>query len=133
MIDIIEKLPAPRVRKKQSTKTIFPKLSVLQAITEEISCDPPDLSDYFLIAGQHALDTTGSLYEWLRDTLHLPMSNVYMVGKSYSTSKTVATKMRNDLNINYQTSSPQIMLGGFSEAYDYDIIKLWESVLDLNI
>src|SRR6185369_12489067 len=80
----------------------------------------------FLIAGQHALDTTGSLFEWMRDVLHLPMSNVYMVGKSYSTSQRVAQKLQDELNINYQPNSQQVVLGGFVDSYDYDVIKLWE-------
>jgi len=114
---------------RKPQKAVFPQLPVLQAISERIAYDTPDLSEYFLIAGQHALDTTGSLFEWMRDVLNLPMSNVYMVGKSYSTSENVAKKMQKSLKINYQLNSPQIMLGGFSEAYDYDIIKLWEKIV----
>ncbi len=111
-----------------SPNTVFPKLPLLQSITNKVSDHLPDLSDFILIAGQHALDTTGSLLEWLRDICQLPMMNVFMVGKSYSNSNRVITKLRQYLKINYQPNSEQTFLGGFSEAYDYDIIKLWEKV-----
>lgn len=107
----------------------FPQLSVLHAITNQIATAPPDLEGYFLIAGQHILDTTGSLFEWMRNILNLSMSNTYVVGKSYSTSQAVAQQMQDVLKINYQTSSQQMMLGGFSESYDYDVIKVWEKLL----
>lgn len=109
--------------------TIFPSLPVLNAITQRIALSPPDLSEYLLIAGQHLLDTTGSLLEWMRDVLGLPMSNVYLVGKSYSTSQRVTQKICETLQLNYQPNSQQMMLSGFVESYDYDIIKLWESFL----
>jgi hypothetical protein len=115
-------------KKVLAQPSFFPQLPVLNAITDKIAAAPPDLNGYLLIAGQHALDTTGSLFEWMRDALNLPMSNIYMVGKSYSTSQLVAQQMQDVLKINYQTNSQQMMLGGFSESYDYDVIKLWEKL-----
>jgi hypothetical protein len=116
-------------RRSLTRTSAFPQLPVLNAITNQIAIDPPDLEGYFLIAGQHVLDTTGSLFEWMRDVLNLSMSNTYVVGKSYSTSQVVAQQIQDVLKINYQTSSQQMMLGGFSESYDYDVIKLWEKLL----
>ena len=120
----ISKLTDPTTK-----NNIFPYLPVLESIGQHIVRDKPNLSDYFLIAGQHALDTTGSLMEWLLNLLHLPASNIYMVGKSYSTSQRVVDKLSRALQINYQPTSKQIMLGGFADNYDYDVIKLWEQFL----
>lgn len=103
----------------------FPSLDVLNKITNHIGPNKPILNNYFLIAGQHALNTTGSLLEWIIKELSLPASNIYLIGKSYSNSTAVIKSLEENLKIHYQKNSRQIALGGFSDSYDTDITLLW--------
>ncbi len=109
-----------------SKPPIFPRLPVLDKLTEEINGDKPNLNKYFLIAGQHALETTGSLFEWMINELSLPPNNIFMVGKTYSSSADVIKRLRNELGIRHQTNTPQVTLGGFIDSYDTDITKTWD-------
>ncbi len=108
-----------------SSLSHFPLLDVLKKITSKIKPNKPVLNNYFLIAGQHTLNTTGSLLEWIIKELSLPSSNIYLIGKPYSNSNSVIQSLEKKLKIHYQQNSKQIALGGFSDSYDTDITLLW--------
>ena len=103
----------------------FPALPVLEEMRKKIELDAPQLENYFFITGQHCLSTTGSLFEWFRDTLKLQMSRTYLVSKTYSNSLSVLQKMKT-LKLHYQPSTKQLTLGGFPHHYDTDVVKLYD-------
>lgn len=106
----------------------FPELDVLKKITANLKHNKPRLKNYFLVAGQHILNTTGSLLEWIIKELELPAENIYLIGKSYSTAKNVLRSIEKDLQVYCQPNSRQIALGGFCDSYDTDIALLWNKL-----
>lgn len=123
-LDIVPKI----INSEISPKLYFPKLEVLNKITNKIKSHKPFLNNYLLIAGQHILNTTGSLLEWMIHELSLPTENIYLIGKSYSNAKNVVQIIQESFNIHYQPNSRQIALGGFNDSYDTDISLLWNKL-----
>jgi len=106
----------------------FNRLPVLEAMRKSALWTALDLRDYYLIAGQHCLGTTGSLLQWLRDACGLKMKKTYLVGKSYSNNARVVEKLKS-LGLRYQANSEQLTLGAFPEAYETDISQLYAKLL----
>lgn len=103
------------------------KLPVLEAIIEAI----PDktflkLESVCFVCVQHLLFTTVQLMDSLVRLGALPR-NIYIMGKSYSSSPQVADLLK-ARGYKYYANKSQDKLGTFSESFQDDIKNMWEGV-----
>lgn len=113
---------------QQEEKLLGPRLPVLEAIYQKImaSGTPPNFENVIFVCGQHLLNTTVSLFEFLI-RLGAKPENIFVVGKSYSNNQKVIEQLK-ELKIYHQRNSKQQTLGEFSAAYNADIVRMWEKV-----
>lgn len=103
------------------------KLPVLEAIIAAISDKKTlKLESVCFVCVQHLLDTTIPLMESLVRLGALP-SNIYIMGKSYSSSPHVLATLESK-GYNCYNNAPQEKLGTFSDCLQNDIKRIWEDV-----
>lgn len=102
----------------------FPKLPVLTKVDRRL---PEQVRQLFPNTGfvcvQHLLSTTGSLYETLV-SLGAKPHNIYVLGKSYSTSRSVLTKLRG-MGIHVLENNQQGRMIGFGSMFEHEVQGLW--------
>lgn len=102
----------------------FPKLQLLYEMQEYIGEQiQRPLQDVSLVCVQHLLESNGSLIETLI-RLGLPPERIYVLGKIYSNSEHVITKLRH-MNVRIQESSYPKDAGGFVNSFQKDIATMW--------
>ncbi len=101
----------------------FPVLPVLSSVRDAFG---RDLSGIYLVATQHLLLTTGSLFESMFE-LGLKPSQTYVCGKLYSTAKFVSDELRG-LGVYVQPATICFRPGEFVGAFTNDIRRLWRRV-----
>jgi S-adenosylhomocysteine hydrolase len=106
---------------------MFPSLPVL----EELSRHCPDriesiLAQTVFICVQHILSTTGSLFQSLIELGARP-SNIFVLGKCYSTNSDVLDKMER-LGIHVSGGKNPLRYGAFSLTIEEEIRELWSVV-----
>lgn len=105
----------------------YTKLPVLEAIREAIpDKNPLKLESVCFVCVQHLLFTTVQLIDSLVSLGALP-HNIYIMGKSYSSSAQVAESLKGR-GYHYYTNKAQEKLGAFSEHFQDDIKNIWEDV-----
>jgi hypothetical protein len=112
---------------RPTTARLFARLPVLDFL--KASCAGAEsraLGSCALVAVQHLLDTTGSLFESLTSIGLLPQ-NIFVLGKLYSANKTVEDKLRR-MGINvFQGGLPK-KFGSFCDQFRTDVKQLWAAV-----
>jgi S-adenosylhomocysteine hydrolase len=110
---------------------MFPILPVLEKL---LFCCPHQnksvLSQTVVVCVQHILSTTGSLFQSLIK-LGVKPSNIFILGKCYSTNSDVLQEIKN-LGINVAGGSTPMKYGTFSITMEQEICDLWSEVYKLN-
>jgi len=110
----------------------FVPLPVLENL--ESLCSGPErnaLRSCALVAVQHLLETTGSLFESLI-ALGLPPRNIFVLGKLYSASKSVQQRLRS-LGVNVFENGIPERFGSYCDQFTIDVKRLWGEVLDRGV
>jgi len=105
---------------------IFPRLPVLENLVEETG-QVPELQDTVLVALQHVLETTGSMFESLF-RMGLDPENVFLTGKIYSEHRDTARELQREFGITYIEPKPPQRLGTYNLRLDRDALRLWKEV-----
>ena len=106
---------------------MFPNLNVLDAIIEQVKNKSHHLlEDVYLVATQHLLESTGSLFKTLLD-LGLRSNRCFIQGKLYSNSFTVVQGLK-ELGFYVQPSTCLEGRGQFIQSFRRDIASLWAKV-----
>lgn len=131
------KSPQEKIRFFSSGKNFYahinyeiPKLPVIDAMVENVLTKKKHLGDVentVIIGVQHMLETTGTLFKGLID-IGIKPSNMYFIGKCYSTS-TVVEKAITNLGINVFHSPPPSKVGQYHESCRKSIEEMWDSYL----
>lgn len=108
----------------------FPHLPVFASIKNAIKdwSQLDKLKHIIFVCVQHELATTINQFESLISFGAKP-SNIYLLGKYYSTCNDVANKLIG-MGINRFQYSKSAVLGEFENTFRDDVKKLWQSVLD---
>lgn len=101
----------------------FPKLPILEELKQYKRTDI-NYENVYLIAVQHLVETTGSLFEAIVD-IGIKPGNIYLQGKLYSTHFSVERQLRN-LGINVYNASMPDKFGIVRESLRKDISKVWQ-------
>lgn len=106
----------------------IPKLKLLDQIVERIlsSSTPIDFKKIIIVAVQHNLETTVTLFKALQ---RFGIKNIYTLGKCYSDSEVIVNAMYAN-GIELIRSSRPNTLGHYSEAARHDIDLLWKTCLE---
>lgn len=85
-----------------------------------------DFGRVLFVCGQHALETTHSLYQ-LFIALGAKPERILTIGKPYSNCEAVIDAMEKE-GIRVTKNSKQLVLGDFPVTYNADISRMWEEV-----
>jgi len=103
------------------------KLAVLEAIAASAkSVGVPDIQKILFVCVQHLLHTSASLFETLIE-LGAEPSNIFLIGKHYSTCDTVSEKIKN-MGIQLQKLTPLQKSGEYASIFNRDISAMWQQV-----
>ena len=106
---------------------LLPSLPILGELINEYSHSIKlDISNVYVIAVQHILVTTGSLFEYIIK-LGIKSSNIFLTGKLYSTNKDVYSSLE-DLGINMYKTNPSKNFGQILEQQEKDVKKIWRDL-----
>ena len=105
----------------------FPKLPTLERLKSS-GIPKRLLARTGLVAVQHLLETTGSLFEALIDA-GLPAHQIHVLGKAYSTNDRVARKL-SELGIRVHETQQPFPWGGYDEHLRLAATAMWQSVAD---
>ncbi|MDD2798776.1 MAG: hypothetical protein PHV20_09315 [Bacteroidales bacterium] len=110
----------------------FQKLPILEGLKKIIKSDYFTMNTQFdkvyLIATQHILHTTGSLFEAILE-LGIPAKNIFLNGKIYSTNIDTFEKLK-ETAINLFDSSYPSSPGFYVECLENDIRLMWGKLLE---
>ena len=115
--------PAPR-----QPPTLFTPLPLLDRIASQVPGPQVSLSGVALVCVQHLLETTGSLIQTLV-SLGLNPSNVYILGKAYSSNSSVEERFRG-LGTHVVAAGRQQRWGEYSTQLTEDVSRLWNQVAE---
>ena len=115
--------PAPR-----QPPTLFTPLPLLDRIASQVPGPQVSLSGVALVCVQHLLETTGSLIQTLV-SLGLNPSNVYILGKAYSSNSSVEERFRG-LGTHVVEAGRQQRWGEYSTQLTEDVSRLWNQVAE---
>lgn len=102
----------------------FERLPVLQTLLNDFSSAIRE--DITLVAVQHLLSSTGSLFDAIV-SLGIKPNNIYLLGKIYSTHSETEKKLRS-LGINIPQATHPAIPGTYAEALETDVKRLWHKV-----
>jgi len=108
----------------------FPEIPVLSDMVEQVGDRLREvLQRTIFVCVQHLLDTTGSLFEAL---IHLGArpDQIYIMGKYYSTSEGVRSRMSR-LGVSVRDVQPPQRLGHYQDALSEGVDVLWKQVARL--
>jgi len=100
----------------------FPKLPILEGL-KQFRRNDIDYEKVYIIAVQHLVETTGSLFEAIID-IGIKPENIFLQGKLYSTHFRVERQLR-QLGINVFNASMPDKFGVIRETLRKDIGKMW--------
>jgi S-adenosylhomocysteine hydrolase len=110
---------------------MFPTLPVLEELYHRCPSQSQSvLAQTVFVCVQHILSTTGSLFQSLIK-LGVNPSNIFILGKCYSTNSDVLQEMLK-LGINVIGGATPLKHGTFSLTIEEEIHKLWSEVYRLN-
>ena len=115
--------PVPR-----QPPTLFAPLPLLDRIASQVPGPQVSLSGVALVCVQHLLETTGSLIQTLV-SLGLNPSNVYILGKAYSSNSSVEERFRG-LGTHVVKAGRQQRWGEYSIQLTEDVSRLWNQVAE---
>jgi hypothetical protein len=104
----------------------FPHLPVLDALINRVSFDPATMADVKVVAVQHLLSTTGSLFEKIIQA-GVPPSSIFVLGKPYSTHTMTAAQL-GDLGVEVHAGLSGWRPGYYESWFCKQVIALWKNV-----
>ena len=104
-------------------KGLFPRLPVLDAVATHLQ---PDLRGLCIVAVQHLLETTGSLFESFVNAGCRP-ERIHVIGKLYSTNPDVALRLR-QLGLHIYRNGTLFRWGHYDEQLTADCAAMWAGV-----
>lgn len=111
-------------------RMVFQRLPLLESLVQtRAPVIEAKFSNTLLVAVQHLLETTGSLFEVLL-RLGLRPENTFVLGKAYSSNRKVADRLR-ACGVSVEHGSLPTRPGGFQDAFRGDVACLWNRVLDV--
>lgn len=116
---------ASSVEEKLSDHPI-PFLKTLDLLVELFKKALPNMHKIAIIAVQHNLETTATLYRALQQ---LGIQKIYSLGKCYSDAESVIQSMKK-MGIKVRAGSKPKELGKYQEIVQHDIHSLWQFCLD---
>jgi hypothetical protein len=106
-------------------RRVFRPLPVLTELSESVACHSgAALQRVLIVAVQHLLESTGSLFEQLLG-LGLQPENLIVLGKFYSTCPTVVDELRS-LGVCVVNSGVPLPGETFADSFTRDVERLWE-------
>ena len=102
---------------------MFPKYYVLEELSKTYSLEKNG-EEIYLIALQHLLRSTGSLFESLIE-MGIKPDHIFLTGKIYSMHEDSMNRIE-QLNINLLRPTIPDKLGYYSSFIEKDVIHLWD-------
>lgn len=104
---------------------IFGSLKLFGSIFSE-STHSSEATHFKIMAVQHLMETTGSLFEYLIHLGFVPQ-NIFLTGKVYSTHKPTVEKLK-QLGINIFESTVPKELGTYGVCLEKDVKRMWDEL-----
>lgn len=114
-----------------ATTDNFPRLPVVDFVRDVVAeFDDLNLSGVSIVAVQHLLESTGTLFESLI-RLGADPEHIHLIGKPYSRHEATSIKLK-QLGINVYSTSESHNAGDFGECFQRDVDAMWAEIVTTN-